>query len=363
MIDSGADISILKKQALTNLRDVNTLDNVFISGISSKHVKTIGSTIKNFSVQDNNFAHKFYIVDERITIDFDGILGNDFFVRKEAKIDYKKNILEFIIGNIEFTIPFFETRSVNLIRKDSRLGVNGDKGPVEVKNPFWEISPNNNNRSSQQQEDKPSPFLRPAGSRTDIYNFEKGYDEGHILEKDASDKRTIFTERKQEKSTDMHIQNIKDKNSTTRITEEIKNEIRNEKIKIKPEGKDSEQYIKDEIRIYTKNNEVKIIPGSKYPEDKQKDKKEEINKIRTGSTYPETFQSNKDERIPENKYSEENKRFTKGKDILTKKDNKNNKIEEKTRRVTETGKIVEIQNTINSNMSEQEKKDIKKSKI
>jgi hypothetical protein len=322
MIDSGADISILKQHALIDLNDINIYDNVFISGISSKHVKTIGSTIKNFSVQDNDFAHKFFIVDDKITIDFDGILGNDFFVNRKAKIDYKENTLEFIIENIQFIIPFFETRSVNSIRKESGSGVNGDKGPVEVKNPIRKDSQEDyNNRFSHQRENEPCQFLRPAGSRTDSHVFKRKYDGEIFSFKDTSDETTMFTE----KSADTYdkISKIETENTMEEIKKDLKN---NEIIPGRKCTEDKGREIKrDDIIIYTKSNKVKIIPGSTYPEDgkkDKKDKKETISKI-----------------ITENKYAD--------------------KIEKQTQRIKKIKKIVPKQNTAESNRPEKEKKDIK----
>ena len=58
---------------------------------------TLGETEMSLSTEDHETTHIFHTVGDGIRITYDGILGQDFFVSKRAKIDYKKR--EIIMGD------------------------------------------------------------------------------------------------------------------------------------------------------------------------------------------------------------------------------------------------------------------------
>jgi hypothetical protein len=162
MVDSGADISIVKKHVILDKNSINSLDNVYISGISStQNIKTLGAVTQEFFIQNQRFKHKFYVVDTRIAIDFDGILGGDFLTERKAIIDYGNNAIEFNSAEAHFIIPFCGTSSINSVRSNLKQEVFGDKGPVSNLKSAFE----NSQHQTEQQ------FLRPINSNTENREF------------------------------------------------------------------------------------------------------------------------------------------------------------------------------------------------
>lgn len=71
---------------------------VNVRGISSGAERTVGEIKMGLSTEDYETKHSFHIVDDGIRIPYDGILGQDFFISKRARIDYKKR--EIVMGDI-----------------------------------------------------------------------------------------------------------------------------------------------------------------------------------------------------------------------------------------------------------------------
>jgi hypothetical protein len=63
---------------------------VHVRGISSGTERTVGEIEMKLSTENHKTMHVFQIVGDGIRIPYDGILGQDFFVSKKRKIDYKK---------------------------------------------------------------------------------------------------------------------------------------------------------------------------------------------------------------------------------------------------------------------------------
>src|SRR5258708_3348021 len=87
LIDTEADISILK---ISNLRDVTNIDKsgiIPMKGITSQRINSIGSLKLNLVFNHLNIEHIIYIVSDDFPIPCSGILGKDFLKRHHCLID------------------------------------------------------------------------------------------------------------------------------------------------------------------------------------------------------------------------------------------------------------------------------------
>lgn len=92
LIDTGSSFSLVKPKALHDDVQCIRLENpLFLEGIGS------GVERADYYVSLNvekGLKHTFFVVPDEFGIDEDAILGNDFFIKFNAKIDYKKMSLE-----------------------------------------------------------------------------------------------------------------------------------------------------------------------------------------------------------------------------------------------------------------------------
>lgn len=106
IVDSGADISIFKREKiLPNQRiDVNKKFN--INGITNKTIETIAETETCLITEGNlSIVHNFQIVSDDFPIPTDGILGRDFLVKFRCTIDYEYWLLNLNIDNHTISLP------------------------------------------------------------------------------------------------------------------------------------------------------------------------------------------------------------------------------------------------------------------
>lgn len=85
MIDSGSDATLLRHDLVAPDIPRDKLDVLFLRGITSKPLITLGSV----SVVLLGKAVKFHLMPDDFTLPYDGILGTDFFTQAKAIIDYE----------------------------------------------------------------------------------------------------------------------------------------------------------------------------------------------------------------------------------------------------------------------------------
>jgi hypothetical protein len=87
LVDTGAEISIIKSSSLTAGVEYQLCEGVDIKGISNTIMKTEGTIdLKLFT--DTQTTHTFYVLRENPELPYDAILGKDFFESKESVINY-----------------------------------------------------------------------------------------------------------------------------------------------------------------------------------------------------------------------------------------------------------------------------------
>jgi hypothetical protein len=98
LIDTGAQLSFCKFASIKegSVYDPKRLVNV--TAISSCTERTLGEAEMGLSTENYKTTHIFHIVGDGIRIPYDGILGQEFFISKRARIDYKER--EIIMGDV-----------------------------------------------------------------------------------------------------------------------------------------------------------------------------------------------------------------------------------------------------------------------
>lgn len=106
LVDTGADVSILKPGKIFANQIVDTNNKCTITGINKISVDTSGSITTSIRLnEETELMHKFQIVHQEFPITADGILGRDFLVKYNCKIDYDTWILYVNFNAETFEIP------------------------------------------------------------------------------------------------------------------------------------------------------------------------------------------------------------------------------------------------------------------
>ena len=112
LVDTGADISLLKAEKLVGSTGVDPLRKERVKGVNGAPIETYGIVTASVKLRNSSIPHEFHLVNGQVDIPCDGILGRDFLQLANAKICY-------------------ESRTV-VLRGESHKMV-GRKEPVEAK--------------------------------------------------------------------------------------------------------------------------------------------------------------------------------------------------------------------------------------
>jgi len=95
LVDSGADISLVKSQKLLGTTDFEPKDRVRVKGVDGSKLETHGSIEFRIQVGGLEIPYSFQLVSHQIDLRGDGILGRDFLEAMQAHICYKERLLTF----------------------------------------------------------------------------------------------------------------------------------------------------------------------------------------------------------------------------------------------------------------------------
>ena len=95
LVDSGADISLVKSQKLLGTTDFEPKDRVRVKGVDGSKLETHGSIEARIQVGGLEIPYSFQLVSHQIDLRGDGILGRDFLKAMQAHICYKERLLTF----------------------------------------------------------------------------------------------------------------------------------------------------------------------------------------------------------------------------------------------------------------------------
>ena len=120
MVDSQAEISLIKLDSLGEDQIIDTSDWTELTGITSGCVRSHGSTLlKLFLSRKSSISHAFQVVDRNFPIPFDGILGKDFIWRYDCTICALNCRFTVRTNDQEFIFPFLQNIGVGIRPTDT----------------------------------------------------------------------------------------------------------------------------------------------------------------------------------------------------------------------------------------------------
>lgn len=106
IVDSGADISIMKVKNILPNQLINKTKQFNITGVTEGIRKTLAETTTSLHFSNGLVIHhNFQLVDVDFPVPTDGILGRDFLTKFKCTIDYEHWLLNFRFQNHEISVP------------------------------------------------------------------------------------------------------------------------------------------------------------------------------------------------------------------------------------------------------------------
>jgi len=95
LVDSGADISLVKSQKLLSTAGYEPKDRVRVKGVDGSLIETHGSVETKILESEISIPYRLQLVSKQVDVRCDGILGRDFLQAMSASICYKERALVF----------------------------------------------------------------------------------------------------------------------------------------------------------------------------------------------------------------------------------------------------------------------------
>lgn len=153
LVDSGADVSLLKIDNINDLDSINRLGIRTIGGAFNGSSKTLGIFTTSWMINKNPIKTSWQVIDNRNDIPVDGILGRDILWNR-TKIDaIEKEIHVFNEGVFLITFPLVSSPNKQLgnpIKKNLKVTSvrtldNGHGTRTDTQNQLQNYSPGSNN--------------------------------------------------------------------------------------------------------------------------------------------------------------------------------------------------------------------------
>ena len=88
LVDTGAEISLVKQGISNSLTETSQLE---AKGVTGSSLPITGSQTLEVRINEDNYPHKFHVC--ALNIPYSGILGADFLRKYGARIDFNKMLL------------------------------------------------------------------------------------------------------------------------------------------------------------------------------------------------------------------------------------------------------------------------------
>lgn len=123
LIDTGSQITILKKSCVKGNAICYTDYKAYLKGISDSLIATYGICYGEFKIGGVSITHPVHLVKDNFPIPQDGILGKDFLIKYKANIDYNNSVLSFSYENKIIPLPFDTSKKKTIINIPARSEV------------------------------------------------------------------------------------------------------------------------------------------------------------------------------------------------------------------------------------------------
>lgn len=107
LVDTGADICLVKSGCLDSSTVLRDSYNNTLTGITGQPISPIGIYNARINIDGNNISHNFIVVREefKLKAHIDGIIGRDFLKKYKSNINYDKNAVTLYIHSKQIEIP------------------------------------------------------------------------------------------------------------------------------------------------------------------------------------------------------------------------------------------------------------------
>jgi len=139
LLDTGADLSVIKRSSLQPGIKYTLKGGISIKGISNRIMKTEGTKILKLFTDTHETTHTFHVVGNEFGMQYDDILGRNFFEDKQSIINYcdQQIIMRDVVvkfdpkpdkiscENCKLTL---KVRSENIVKLPTKSWINIQKG-------------------------------------------------------------------------------------------------------------------------------------------------------------------------------------------------------------------------------------------
>lgn len=116
LIDSQADVCVIKQESLLNDININTNETIEITGVTKTPIYSLGTIAMELYTDELKITHKFHVMPNDFNIQSDGIIGRDFNKLYKCRLDYGTQEYTIRTERGSVTIPIqMHTRNNELI--------------------------------------------------------------------------------------------------------------------------------------------------------------------------------------------------------------------------------------------------------
>jgi len=95
LVDSGADISLVKRKKLLGTAEWEPRDRVRVKSVEGSMIETHGSLETQVLEGEVSIPYRLQLVSKQVDLKCDGILGREFLKAMRARICYREQVLIF----------------------------------------------------------------------------------------------------------------------------------------------------------------------------------------------------------------------------------------------------------------------------
>lgn len=123
LVDTQADVSILKSSSITTFQNYNTSEKITIKGITNNEMSSLGSIIASIYSKRFEIKHKFHVMDNSVNTPSDGIIGKDFLKLYNCQICYESMKLIIHLNDFKISVAIYGGPKKNTIVLPARSEV------------------------------------------------------------------------------------------------------------------------------------------------------------------------------------------------------------------------------------------------
>lgn len=109
LLDTQADISLLKKSSIRNKTKINSAETVTITGVTDGQITSLGILDTTLHIQNTIIPHEFHIVPDTFSIPVDGIIGKDFMKEHKCLLNYDTMLFTIHLDGKTILIPIIDS--------------------------------------------------------------------------------------------------------------------------------------------------------------------------------------------------------------------------------------------------------------